>query len=137
MRFGGRRTSSNVGMQTGGGRGFGFPMGGGGMRMGGGLGCGGIALLIVIALVFGINPLSLLGGGDGQMVAPSQVERLSAEEACSASETHRFSCQVLASTEDQWARIFQANGRRYQPASMDFYDRSGVSGCGAAQSAMD
>ena len=35
MRFGGRRTSSNVGMQTGGGRGFGFPMGGGGVRIGG------------------------------------------------------------------------------------------------------
>ena len=137
MRFGGRRTSSNVGMQTGGGGGgFGFPMGGGGMRAGGGLGCGGLVLLIVIALVFGINPLTLLGGGGGQMVAPSQVERTSAEEACNMSESNRFSCQVLASTEDQWARIFQANGQQYRPPSMDFYDRNGVSGCGAAQSAM-
>jgi uncharacterized protein len=139
MRFGGRRISSNVGMQRGGG--FGFPMGGGGGRFpmgGGGLGCGGIAILIVLALVFGINPLALLGGGGGggQMGAPSQVERSGAEEACALSETHKFSCQVLASTEDQWARLFQASGQQYRPASMDFYDRSGTSGCGAAQRAM-
>lgn len=137
MRFGGRRTSSNVGMQSGGG-GFGFPGGGGGGFPigGGGMGCGGIVLLIILALVFGINPMSLLSGGGGQMGAPSSVERGGAEEACGTSETHRFSCQVLASTEDQWSRIFQAQGQQYQPASMDFYNRNGQSGCGAAQSAM-
>lgn len=142
MRFGGRRISGNVGMQSGGGGGgFGFP--GGGLRMGGGMGCGGIALLIVVALLFGINPLSLIGGGSGggsggmeQMAGPGPAERGSSEQACSVSETHRFACQVLASTEDQWARIFQASGQQYRPATMDFYDRNGRSGCGAAQSAM-
>lgn len=140
MRFGGRRISNNVGMQTGGGGGgFGFPGGGGGGRFpigGGGMGCGGIALLIIVALIFGINPLSLLGGGGGQMVAPGPVARTDAQEACSLSETNRFACQVLASTEDQWARIFQQAGQQYRPASMDFYNRNGQSGCGAAQSAM-
>ncbi|HEY0626161.1 MAG TPA: neutral zinc metallopeptidase [Allosphingosinicella sp.] len=139
MRFGGRRTSSNVGMQTGrGGGGFGFPMGGGGgFNMGGGgLGCGGIVILLILALVFGINPMSLLGGG-GQMVGGgSQVERTGADQACNMSETNKFSCQVLASTEDQWSRLFQAQGQQYRPASMDFYNRAGQSGCGAAQSAM-
>ena len=138
MRFGGRRISNNVGMQSGGGGGFGgFGGGGGGFPIGGGgMGCGGIALLIIIALIFGINPLSLMGGGGGQMVAPGPAERKGAEQACSTSETHRFACQVLASTEDQWARIFQQSGEQYRPATMDFYNRSGRSGCGAAQSAM-
>ena len=64
MRFGGRRISNNVGMQTGrGGGGFGFPMGGGGRfpMGGGGMGCGGIVILLILAVVFGINPMSLLG----------------------------------------------------------------------------
>ncbi|HWH18297.1 MAG TPA: neutral zinc metallopeptidase [Allosphingosinicella sp.] len=139
MRFGGRRISGNVGMQRGGGGGGFGGFGGGGGRFpmgGGGMGCGGIAILLILALIFGINPLSMMGDG-GQMVAPGgQVERTGAEEACGLSETHRFSCQVLASTEDQWARIFQANGQQYRPASMDFYEQSGVSGCGAAQRAM-
>src|SRR4029079_19825718 len=48
--------------------GFGFP-GGGGMCIplgrGGGIGLGGIALLLVLWLVFGINPLDVLNGGGG------------------------------------------------------------------------
>ncbi|MBA3676682.1 MAG: zinc metallopeptidase [Sphingosinicella sp.] len=135
MRFGGRRTSGNVGMQSGGG-GFGFPGGGGGGFPigGGGMGCGGIVILLILALVFGINPMSLLSGG-GQM-ASGPVERTGAAEACDTSESNKFSCQVLASTEDQWGRIFQAKGQQYRPPSMDFYERNGQSGCGAAQSAM-
>jgi predicted metalloprotease len=43
---------------------------------------------------------------------------------------------VLASTEDTWGKIFQQNGRRYEPTTLSFYERSGQSGCGAAQSAM-
>ncbi|HEV2746578.1 MAG TPA: neutral zinc metallopeptidase [Allosphingosinicella sp.] len=138
MRFGGRRISGNVGSQRGGG--FGFPMGGGGMGFGGGgLGCGGIVLLIIIAMVFGINPMSLLDGGGGQMVAPHQAGRAggeSAEQICNSDEVTRFSCQVLASTEDQWSRIFQAAGQQYRPAELIFYAGGGRSGCGAAQSAM-
>jgi hypothetical protein len=144
MRFGGRRISNNVGSQRGGGGGgFGGFGGGGGMPFGGGgLGCGGIAILIVLALVFGINPMSLLGGGDGgPMVAPHQSSGQqagggTAEEICGADEVTKFSCQVLASTEDQWTRIFQAAGQQYKPAGLIFYAGGGQSGCGAAQSAM-
>ena len=136
MRFGGRRISSNVGSQRGGGGGF--PMGGGGMRFGGGggLGCGGIVILLILAFVFGINPMTLLGGGE--QIAPQQTadSGKSAEQICNSDEVTRFSCQVLASTEDQWSRIFQQAGQTYQPAELIFYSRRGMSGCGAAQSAM-
>jgi hypothetical protein len=43
---------------------------------------------------------------------------------------------VLASTEDTWGKVFQQQGQRYEPAALIFYARNGMSGCGAAQSAM-
>ena len=49
--------------QRGSGRGgFGFPMGGGGLPLGRQMGCGTLALVIIIALVFGVNPMRILGG---------------------------------------------------------------------------
>lgn len=138
MRFGGRRTSSNVGSQRGGR--FGLPMGGGGMKLGGGgLGCGGIVILIVISLVFGINPLSLIEGG--APVAPQQQQQAEGgaqtpEQICAADEVTRFSCQVLASTEDRWGELFAASQQAYRPPRLIFYRGGGQSGCGAAQSSM-
>ena len=75
MRFGGRRTSSNVESQSGGG---GFGLGGGGMGGGGGMllglvfsrfGIGGVVVLFLIMMFIGGNPLGLSGSGD-QAVAP-------------------------------------------------------------------
>jgi predicted metalloprotease len=153
MRLGGYRTSDNVRDQGQGGGGFGFGGGGGG----GGGGCL-FALLPMVLSRFGIGgvlilllgycALSYMGGGGGGMglggsgpaVAPQQQgsgATNNAAEACAADEpSKRFSCQVLASTEDTWAKLFEAKGQRYQPAAFSFYGGSGNSGCGAAQSAM-
>ena len=83
------------------------------------------------------------GGGGSSAVGPQQQAgqassraTSSAAEACASDPTKRFSCQVLASTEDTWTQVLQANGQRYQAPGMEFYTRSGQSGCGAAQSAM-
>jgi predicted metalloprotease len=138
MRLGGRRTSSNI--ERGGGGGGGFSFGGGGgfpMGGGGGLGCGGIILVIIIAVVFGVNPLQLLGGGE--VLAPSGTSTTAPSatgDAALRDETDRFVSQVLASTEDRWAEIFKAQGETYTPATLVFYDRSGRSGCGLADAAM-
>jgi len=51
-------------------------------------------------------------------------------------EAELFSCRVLRSTELTWEKIFQQNGQRYQPTTLNFYRQIGQSGCGAAQSAM-
>jgi uncharacterized protein len=151
MRLGGYRTSDNVRDQGQGGGGFGF--GGGG---GGGGGCL-FALLPMVLSRFGIGgvlilllgycALSYMGGGgglglggSGPAVAPQQQgsgATNDAAQACAADEpAKRFSCQVLASTEDTWAKLFSAKGQSYQPARFQFYGGSGNSGCGAAQSAM-
>lgn len=132
MKLDDYRTSSNVGDQR----------GRGGMRsLGGGkLSLGSIVILGIAALVFGVNPLDLIQSGSvpGTQSAsgPSQAGGKTAAESCQVDAKSRFSCQVLASTEDSWGKMFQQQGERYTPTTLVFYDRSGQSGCGAAQSAM-
>ena len=134
MRLDDESESSNVESQRGGG--FGFPRGGGGLMLGGGrMGCGTLVVIIVLALVFGINPLQLLGGGE--VGSPQQqVATEHGEAALGTDPTRHMVAKVLGSTERVWGTLFAAQGKEYQPTTLVFYDRSGSSGCGAAQSAM-
>lgn len=124
----------------GGGRGFGFPMGGGGLNLGGGrLGCGGLVILVVIALLLGINPLNLLG--DGQLGTPApQVQAPSAPAGADGStidpQLRSTILKVLGSTERRWSDMFAANGQSYEKPVLVFYTNNDQSGCGAAQAAM-
>jgi predicted metalloprotease len=98
-------------------------------------GIGGIIVLAIGAMLLGINPF---GGGSG-VVSPqpqTQVGADAASKACSVDAQSRFSCQVLANTEDVWGQIFSASGQTYQAPGLDFYGGQGMSGCGAAQAAM-
>lgn len=148
MRWRGRRMSSNVEDQTGlGGAGGGFPLGGGiGLPIGGrGLGCGGLLVVAVIALLLGVNPLQLIGGstvpvGTPQASYPGQVATdapgvATSESICERSETNAFVCTVLAETEDTWSGQFQQAGQNYPEPRLVFYSGVGQSGCGVAQSA--
>lgn len=144
MRFGDRETSENVESQRG--QSFG---GGGGGGLGGGaagliinlvasrFGIGGVIVVIVLFLLFGGGLGNLLGGGQqGVVSGPAATTGQSAGEVCASDEITRFSCQVLRSTETQWAALFAEAGRQYTPPRMVFYSRQGRSGCGAADSAM-
>ena len=141
MRLDGEDESSNIEDRRGegGGGGFRFPGSGGGLQLGGrGMGCGGIAVVIVLALVFGINPLSLLGGDEGagpsqqigQPVAP-------APSGAAQSATDRFTARVLRTTEKTWESKFQSEvGEAYRPPKLVLFSGQVRSGCGNAQSAM-
>ena len=142
MRFGGRRTSRNVESQRGQRFGGGGGMGGGaGMLLGlvaSRFGIGGVLVLVVLFMLFG-GLGSLTGGGGQQAVAPHQAGQpgqAADGNVCESDQTTRFSCQILASTEDRWTELFQAAGSRYSPPKMVVYGGRGRSGCGAAQSAM-
>jgi len=113
------------------GGGFGLPLGGIGLGSGG-LGCGGIVLLIVVALLFGINPLSLLGGGGGPGVQQSAPVSTDANTVCRKDADTLLSCNVLASLNRTWPRLID----NYRPPELSFFSQNGQSGCGAAQSAM-
>jgi uncharacterized protein len=141
MRMDDYRTSENVGDQRGQSFGGGGGFGGGGFGLllglvGSRFGIGGVIVLVVGAMLLGFNPFG--GGGSGVMSpAPNTaVGGGQAAQACAADAESRFSCQILASTEDTWAQIFAASGQRYQPPGLIFYGGRGQSGCGAAQSAM-
>jgi uncharacterized protein len=127
----------NANYQRGGGGGFGFPMGGGGgMGIGrGGLGCGGIAIMLIAALVFGVNPAEMLGGGGGAPTQQVQAPQASADgSACNSNEATRFSCLVLKSNNDTWAPEFTDGS--YRKPGIQFYDGRGQSACGSADSRM-
>jgi uncharacterized protein len=144
MRWRGRRQSSNVqdrrgqgGIRPGGfGRGglggspIRIPVGGGGRG-----GFSGILIIIVVFVVLsflGINPLSMLGGGD-----PSQPGLTTSEgQTPPADDEHAaFISVVLAETEDVWNGIFQAEGADYQEPTLVLFERGVQSACGFASSA--
>ena len=129
--------------------GFGFP-GGGGMRIpmgrGGGIGLGGIALLLVLWLVFGINPLDVLNGGGGggftgaagrsdQQVPGQQVPGQQAGTPQSDAQK-TFVAKILGTTERSWERIFAAKGERYTPPKLVLFTDRVRSQCGDAVAAM-
>ncbi|HEX7873354.1 MAG TPA: neutral zinc metallopeptidase [Sphingobium sp.] len=138
MRLDDEQESSNYEVQQGGGGGFG---GGGGNifglllpLIGSRFGCGGIVVvLIVMALFGGLGNLGSIIGGGG--TGGQQVQQGSRDPQ-QLTEVQHWSLKVLGSTERTWGKIFQQSGQTYQPTVLSFYNQSGMSGCGAAQSAM-
>lgn len=128
MRLDDERESSNFEIQRGGSGGFGGGMGLGLLGLiGSKFGIGGIIVVVLLMLVFGGNPMGLVGGGGQPEVSTDQSE---------LTDVQRLSLKVLGSTERRWTDLFARSGQRYQAATLVFYSQAGMSGCGAAQSAM-
>lgn len=106
------------------------------MRLGrrGGLSWGAIAIIIVIGLITGQNPLQLLGmlGGGGQSYTPqvSQTHSVPAND-----QEADFVSAVLADTEDTWHALFANAGSRYQPPKLVLYNDLTKTACGLGQAA--
>jgi uncharacterized protein len=147
MEWRGRRQSGNVedqrgssgGGSFGSGRGFRIPIGrgsGGGGRGGGGIGIGGLIFIVIICFMLGINPLTLLSGGDiGFDDGSSGTQQQAAPRSAANDEMTAFVRTVLAETEDTWNTIFEANGERYQEPTLVLFSGGVQSACGAASSA--
>ncbi|KGE01038.1 neutral zinc metallopeptidase [Rhizobium sp. YS-1r] len=140
MEWRGRRQSDNVedrrGASMGGsmGRGgFRIPVGGGGRR-GGGIGIGGIVLILIVCWIAGINPLTLLSGGDINL-GGSGYEQQAGSRTPADDDTTAFVRTILAETEDTWSGIFQANGGSYQKPTLVLFSGQVSSACGFASSA--
>ncbi|MBS0221528.1 MAG: neutral zinc metallopeptidase [Proteobacteria bacterium] len=129
-----------------GGGGFGGGgLGGPGIPIGGGLFKGGFGLIaiVVICLILGINPISLLtgldGGTGGYVAPPSQTQtqtRTASRSANGDDPEVRFIARVLKSTEDVWGEQFQAMGRQYRQPRLVLYRDATSTSCGMGQSAM-
>ncbi len=137
MRLDDEEESVNFEDRTGNrGGGFGFPMGGGGLQLGRSMGCGTLAIVIVVALIFGVNPMQILGG-DMTGSAPHQRQGpATAAQSTLDPQVKSVVLKVLGSTERRWTEIFAKEGQRYRPTKLVLYSGSDQSGCGSARSAM-
>ena len=125
MKWEGGRQSDNVNDQRG---------VGGGMRLGAGrLGIGGIAVVVVLSLLMGKDPiqmLGLLGQIDGGAPAQSQQQAAPKDDRES-----QFVRVILGSTEDVWSAQFNAADRSYTPPKLVMFSGSVQTACGGATSA--
>src|SRR4030095_1584575 len=128
MRWGDKRRSENVedrGGMPGGGFGGRIPLGGGGMKIGGGT----LILIVILSLIFGINPLTFLGMGGPEVSAPPPSQTAPSPSPSSTSPGTRappptdqrkdFAARVVGDTEDVWGALFKAMNRgAYRPATL-------------------
>jgi predicted metalloprotease len=105
--------------------------------MAGAGGIGGV-ILVVLALLFGIDPSILMQDG-GTGMDPARREMTEGGGGASPGEedtARRFVARVLAETEDVWTPIFEQAGRRYQAPVLVLFSGATDSGCGFAQAAV-
>ena len=129
MKWEGQRQSENVEDRRAGG-------GGGGFRIGGrGIGLGTVALAVVGGLIFGVNPLTLLGmlsgGGEAPTSQQAPAQRPPANDAMAS-----FVGTVLADTEDVWRAVMKSSGTAYREPKLVLFRGAVGTACGTGQSAM-
>ncbi|HWU96758.1 MAG TPA: neutral zinc metallopeptidase, partial [Sphingomonas sp.] len=105
------------------------------LLLGRGMGCGGIALIGIVALIFfGMGGGGLLNGGGGG-TRTQQGQTQGAPKACDTQD-ELFACRVMTSTEQVWGEVFAEHGQRYRPATINFFQNAVQSACGQASSAV-
>ncbi len=125
MRWIGRRQSTNVDDRRGSGPRSNF---GGGLLSKGGLGM--IAIVVVISLILGKNPLALLQQTGGLEV-PNEIGAPSYSASPEEEELAAFTKVVLADTEDVWNQLIP----NYQEPVLVLFSGRVESACGLASSA--
>ena len=152
VKWQGREESSNIedrrseGGGLGGGGGFGGGLGsnpfgqgsGGGFRLpsgrtGGSLGS--LVLIIVfvvIAMAFGINPLTLLNGDTSSSTTTSDNSVLPPVQGATEDDVRKFVGVMVKDTETYWGDYFQQHGQTYTPPKVVLFTGETNSACGTA-----
>ena len=120
---------------------------GGGIRLGGGA----LVVIVIASLIFGVNPLEMIGALEGGGPAAPPASRQppatgsgprggpapgSSRAAPAAQDPAKdFAAAVLGDTEDVWKAVFQAMGARYEPPRLVLFRRATQSTCGHASAA--
>jgi len=136
MRWGDFRRSENVEDQTD------MPAAGGGFSLGGmRLGGGAIIIAVIVGMLFGINPLEMLGllsgGPSVQAPAPAAPEPGYGPQRSTPDDPQKdFVAAILGDTEDVWSQAFRAMGSRYDPPKLVLFRGSVQSSCGLASAAV-
>jgi len=107
--------------------------GGGGGGLGGRhIGLGGLAILLVLSLVFKQNFFALLGDGGGSGAGTTQAAPVN--DAAEEPEV-RFVSRVLDDAQSAWDQILPNTGTPYRHAHLVLFRDQIQSACGSAQSA--
>ena len=141
------RPSDNVEDRTESSASGGFP-GGGGIKLGGGA----LILVVIVSLLFGVNPLTLIGGLDSGETAPQAPTQPApgygpqrgapapgtgaARQPAPRDPAKEVSARILGDTEDVWGAIFQAAGTRYVAPKLVLFRSAVQSACGRASAAV-
>ena len=112
----------------------------------GGIGGIGLVAIVVLGLIFGVDPRTLLNiveqqqqSAPQQQAAPQQQQAPAPgdqQQAGAEDPQRRFVAQVLGSTERVWTDIFNQSGRHYQAPTLVLFSGAVQSACGLAQAAM-
>ncbi|MFN3770398.1 MAG: neutral zinc metallopeptidase [Ectopseudomonas guguanensis] len=105
-----------------------------GRRVGGGLSLGGVALVVIVSLMMGQDPLQILGQIAGQATQP-QVGRAGGVPAAN-DQQREFVRAILGDTEDTWRELFQQAGQQYRDPQLVLFSGGVNSACGFASSAV-
>ncbi|HEX8735547.1 MAG TPA: neutral zinc metallopeptidase [Pyrinomonadaceae bacterium] len=108
-------------------------MGGKGIALGGG-GCGTL-LIIILALIFGVDPRQFLDTGTQPEAPPQTQTQQRPQQNNSQDDQRRFVASVLGSTEDAWREILPQQARvQYQDPRLVLFEGQVQSACGVAGS---
>lgn len=109
--------------------------GGGGLAIGGG--AGGV-LALILALVFGVNPADLMGGGTGAAAPQQGGAEQFAHCRTGADANEHVDCRIIATAESLDAvweeQLPAAAGVPYEPPGLTIFEQSVATGCGTATS---
>lgn len=122
MRWRGERQSTNIEDRRG--------VSVGRVAAGGGLGT---LLLMVLALVFGVDPRQFL---DQSPTSPPAQVQTSRPQNAEEEELKQFVAVVLAKSEDVWSDVFRQNGREYREPTLVLFTDQVRSACGIAGAAV-
>jgi len=117
MKWLGRRGSGNIDDRRG--------MSGGGIAIG-----GGTIIIIILGLLFGEDPQSLLN-----QVSQNQTAQTEGKIGSPQDDAGKFADVVLADTDELWTEVFRENGKQYERPRMVLFDDLVASACGSASSA--
>ena len=107
----------------------------GGMFGGRSIGIGTLLIAVVAGLIFGINPLQIIGmlGGTG---GPAQVQQAPTGQPPANDQASQFIRTVLRDTELVWDKLFRESGGTYVQPKLVMFSGYTPTACGTGQSAM-